>query len=453
MSMSPLPALDFTALPRAYAEGTATPSGVIQALHARIRARGEDGVWLSLRALDTLLAEAERLEAMPEAARAKLPLWGLPFGIKDSIDHIDLPTTAGCPGFAYRPQRSAAAVRRAEAAGALALGKTALDQFATGLVGRRVPGTAPVNPFNPDFVPGGSSSGSALALALGDASFTLATDTAGSGRVPAALCNVVGLKPTRGRISKAGLVPACRSFDCLTIMALTVPDAMMVLAAIEGQDDDDPYSRSLPAEAVRQIAAPFRFAVPDAEFRRSYGDEAAETGFLAAIDRLVALGGTPVEIDLNPFIAAGALLYGSFVAERYADLGDFIAAHPEAVLKVTADIIGAGRHVTGPDLYRAQHRLAVLAAEARLLWNQVALLVVPSVPRPVTIAELERDAIGPNSLLGIYTTFGNLLDLAAIAVPAGFRPDGVPHGITLIGPAFAETGFSALADRFHRRKD
>lgn len=451
--MTSLPALDFAALGRAYAEGTATPSAVLRALHARIQARGEDGVWLSLRRLDTVLAEAARLEAMPASARATLPLWGLPFGIKDSIDHVDLPTTAGCPGFAYRPARSAAAVRRAEAAGAIALGKTALDQFATGLVGRRVPGTAPVNPFNPDFVPGGSSSGSALALALGDASFTLATDTAGSGRVPAALCNVVGLKPTRGRISKSGLVPACRTFDCLTIMALTVPDAMAVLAATEGADDDDPYGRAAPAWSGRPIEAPFRFAVPGSEFRCRYGDDAAEAGFLAAIDRLTALGGTPVEADLTPFITAGALLYGPFVAERYADLGAFITAHPEAVLKVTADIIGAGRGVTGAEVYRAQHRLAALAVEARQLWDQADLLVVPSVPRPVTIAELERDPIGPNSLLGTYTTFGNLLDLAAIALPAGFRPDRVPHGITLIGPAFAETGFAALADRFHRSKD
>jgi allophanate hydrolase len=442
--------LDFASLRAAYESGAATPTAIIRELYARISARGDDGVWVSLRPIEAVLAEAARLEALEPAARAALPLWGLPFGIKDSLDYAGLPTTAGCPGFAYEPGQSAASVARTVAAGALAIGKTALDQFATGLVGVRVAGTAPVNPFNPDFISGGSSSGSAVAVAAGLLSFALATDTAGSGRVPAGLCNVVGLKPTRGRISKVGLVPACRSFDCVTVIALTVPDAMEVLAATEGADDGDPYSRAVPEGGERPIGAQFRFAVPAESFRRSRGDAAAEQGFLGAVDRLVALGGTPVEIDMAPFIEAGALLYGPFVAERYADLGDFVTNRPEAVLPVIREIIGRGRDVTASELYRAQHRLAALAVETGRLWSRVDILVVPTMPRAVTRAEIADDPVGPNTLLGTYTTFGNLLDLSAVAIPAGFRPDGVPHGITILGPAFAEIGFADLAARFHR---
>jgi allophanate hydrolase len=442
--------LDFTALGTAYGSGAATPTEIIRSLYARIAARGDDGVWVCLRPIDSVLAEAARLEALSPAARASLPLWGIPFGIKDSLDYAGLPTTAGCPGFAYRPTRSAASVGRAIAAGALAVGKTSLDQFATGLVGVRVAGTAPVNPFNPAFVSGGSSSGSALAVALGQVGFALATDTAGSGRVPAGLCNVVGLKPTRGRISKAGLVPACRSFDCVTVMAHTVPDAMAVLAATEGDDDDDPYSRAVPAGVERPIGRRFRFAVPAGSFRRQWADEAAEQGFLAAIARLEGLGGTQVEFDIAPFVEAGALLYGPFVAERFADLGEFITARPDAVLPVIREIIGRGRAVSGSELYRAQHRLAALAARTRQVWEDADIMVVPTMPRPVSRAEIAQDPIGPNTMLGTYTTFGNLLDLSAVAVPAGFRPDGVPHGITILGPAFAETGFADLAARFHQ---
>lgn len=441
--------LDFASLRSAYASGSETPSTIIRRVYDRIAARGDDGVWLALRPIDDVLAQAAKLEAMSPGDRAAKSLWGLPFGIKDSIDYAGLPTTAGCPDYAYRPDRSATSVARAEAAGALVIGKTALDQFATGLVGARVPGTAPANPYNPDFVSGGSSSGSALAVALNQVPFTLATDTAGSGRVPAGLCNVVGLKPAKGRISKLGLVPACRSFDCITVMAHVVPDAMAVLKALEGAEVADPYSRPVPPEAARTIGERFRFAVPSAAFRQKTGDAPAEIGFLTAIDRLGSLGGVPVEIDMTPFLEAGALLYGPFVAERYADLGDFIDAKPDSVLPVIRDIIGSGRSVTAAALYRAQHRLAALSIETAKLWREVDILVVPTMPRPVTRAELAADPVGPNTLLGTYTTFGNLLDLAGLAVPAGFRPDGVPHGITILGPAFAEDGFADLATRFH----
>jgi allophanate hydrolase/aspartyl-tRNA(Asn)/glutamyl-tRNA(Gln) amidotransferase subunit A len=414
--------LDFATLRAAYGSGAASPTTIVRRIYADIARRGDDGVWVSLRPIDSVLAEAARLEALSPQAQAVLPLWGLPFGIKDSLDYKGLPTTAGCPGF---------------------------DQFATGLVGTRVPGTAPSNPYNPDFIPGGSSSGSALAVALGQVSFALATDTAGSGRVPAALCNVVGLKPTRGRVSKAGLVPACRSFDCVTIMALTVPDAMEVLTAAQGIDEDDPYSREVPADVDDPIGRRFTCAVPTARFRKQHADAAAEEAFQDALQRLELLGGKPIEIDIAPFLEAGHLLYGPFVAERYADLGEFIEKQPDAVLPVTRQIIGQGRNVPATDLYRAQHRLAALAATTKRLWSDVDVLVVPTIPRPVSRAEIAEDPIGPNSLLGTYTTFGNLLDLSGIAVPAGFRPDGVPHGITILGPAFAETRFADLAARFH----
>jgi Asp-tRNA(Asn)/Glu-tRNA(Gln) amidotransferase A subunit family amidase len=232
-------------------------------------------------------------------------------------------------------------------------------------------------------------------------------------------------------------------------MAQAVPDAMAVLRALEGAELGDPYSRPVPPESARPIGERFRFAVPTAAFRQNTGDAPAEIGFLTAIDRLGDLGGVPIEIDMTPFLEAGALLYGPFVAERYADLGDFIDAQPDSVLPVIRDIIGSGRSVTAAALYRAQHRLAALSVETAGLWREVDILVVPTMPRPVSRAELAADPVGPNTLLGTYTTFGNLLDLAGVAVPAGFRPDGVPHGITILGPAFAEDGFAELATRFH----
>lgn len=442
---------DFARLRRAYRDGRGTPTAVVREVYRRIAVRGDDGTWISLLPEDQALARAAALERMSGEERARLPLWGLPFGIKDSLDLAGCETTLACPAFAYRPTRSAASVERLEVAGAIAIGKTNLDQFATGLVGVRVPGTKPCNPFDPDFVSGGSSSGSALAVAFGQVSFALATDTAGSGRVPAGFCNVVGLKPTKGRISTVGLVPACRSADCVTVMALTVEDAMEVFAAAAGADPDDPYSRVPPTNGGRPINGRFRFGVPTESFRRALADIEAERGFAAAIERLETMGGTPVEIDFAPFAEAGSLLYGPFVAERYADLGAFVAAHADALHPATREVLTAGAAIAGADVFRAQHRLAALAAAIRPVWNDIACLVVPTFPRPVRLDELEADPIGPNSMLGTYTTCGNLLDLAGIAVPAGFRADGLPHGITFLGPAFSEAGLAVLAARFQRR--
>ncbi len=442
--------LDFTRLRSAYRSGETTPSRIVETVFDRIAARGDDGVWLSLLPKETVLAMARRLESLSPGERVQLPLWGLPFGVKDSIDLAGCPTTLACPAFAYQPERSATAVERLIAAGALPIGKTNLDQFATGLVGARVLGTKPRNPFDPAYISGGSSSGSALAVSLGQVSFAVATDTAGSGRVPAGLCSVVGVKPTRGQISMVGLVPACRSADCITLMALTVDDAMEAFAAAAGFDPADPYCRIPPVE-TRTIAPAFRFGVPSAAFRRSVADAAAERGFAEALDHLAALGGTPVELDFAPFLEAGQLLYGPFVAERFADLGGFAEAHPDALHPVTREILLDGGTITGADVFMGQHRLAEIAASIRPLWDELACLVVPTYPRPVRLAALEADPIALNAMLGTYTTFGNLLDLAGIAVPAGFRPDGLPHGITLLGPAFSDRGLAGLAGRFQRK--
>ncbi|HUZ67386.1 MAG TPA: allophanate hydrolase [Beijerinckiaceae bacterium] len=442
--------LDLVRLRRAYAHGETRPSEVVRAILSRISSRGEDGVWLSLFSSERLLERAGALERLGKPERARTPLWGVPFAVKDNIAVAGLPTTAGCPAFSYLPVKSATAVARLVAAGAIPIGKTNLDQFATGLVGTRTPGKAPLNPFDPAYVCGGSSSGSAVAVATGLASFALGTDTAGSGRVPAGFCNLVGLKPTRGRVSAAGLVPACRSLDCVSIFALTVEDALAILAVAEGLDQDDPYSRPTPLNSERPIGERFRFATPDRRTRAEFGDPASETGFLSAIESLQRLGGTPVELDFAPFAEAAALLYGSFVAERTCDLGNFVATHSDSILPVTKDIICGGASASGVDVFRAQHRLAALCAPLRQVWAEVDCLVVPTYPRPVSLAEIHADPLAPNALLGVYTNFVNPMDLAAIAVPAGFRDDGLPHGVTLIGPAFSDFGLAGLASRFHR---
>lgn len=437
--------IDFTVagLTAAYAAGV-RPGDVVRETYRRIAAADDPGIFLSLVEEDAAIAAAEGLGAYDPG----WPLWGVPFAVKDNIDVVGLPTTAACPAYAYVPTRSATAVERLVAAGAILVGKTNLDQFATGLVGLRTPYPAPRNALDPGLVPGGSSSGSAVAVARGLVAFALGTDTAGSGRVPAALNNIVGLKPTRGAISARGVVPACRSLDCVSVFAGTAADAWTVMSAMAGYDAEDPWSRPL---AVGGMALPpvVRIGVPDPA-TLNVGSAIAGDAFDAALKSFPDFGAPPRRVDLSPFFAVAALLYeGAWVAERYAAIRDFIEAQPEALHPVTREIIGSARRLSAADAFAGQYRLAELARQTAPVWDDIDVLVVPSIPDICTLDEVATDPIGANSRLGVYTNFVNLLDLAAIAVPGPFRSDDRPSGVTLIAPAGRDGLLAAMAARIH----
>jgi allophanate hydrolase len=385
--------------------------------------------------------------AEPLRGEAAGPLAGLRFAVKDNIDVAHLPTTAACPGFSYRPERHASVVQRLLDAGAHVAGKTNMDQFACGLNGTRSPHGAVPNAFDARFVSGGSSSGSAWAVATGEVDFSLGTDTAGSGRVPAGLNNIVGLKPSRGLVSARGVVPAAQSVDCVSIFAPTVALAARVLAQSMGYDPADPYSRKLQL-ASEPYPRAFRFGVPD---RLSFfGDELSRAAFDDAIERLRAMGGTPVTIDYAPLASAAALLYESaLVAERYAAVRSFFDGHPEQVMEPVRGILGAGCGYSAAELCEAQTRLRGLAQTAEAMWDRIDLLVVPTAPTHYTVAQVQADPVGLNRNLGAYTNFVNLLDYAALAVPSSLRPDGLPFGITLVGRCGSDWQLAELGQRFH----
>ncbi|GIJ68242.1 allophanate hydrolase [Virgisporangium ochraceum] len=419
--------MTFARLRAAYATGV-TPREVVEALDT-----SDDTVWT---------ARADALAAADDLPRRfpgeKPPLYGIPFSVKDNIDVAGLPTTAACPDFAYTPTVSAPLVERLESAGAILVGKNNLDQFATGLTGARSPYGTPTNPFDARYIPGGSSSGSAVAVATGAVHFSIGTDTAGSGRVPAALCGVVGLKPSRGLVSTLGVVPACPSLDCPSVFAATVADATAVLDVVAGHEKADPWSRHL----TPHTAAPRRIGVP-----RDLDDP----DFAAAVARLERAGATPVPVDLAPFVAAGSLLYQAWVAERWTTLGDFVTAHPHSVHPVTREVLTKATTYTAADAFAAMHRLQALRAATAPVWDTVDALMVPTVPRTYTLDEVAADPIGTNAHLGRYTQFANLLDLAGIAVPAGFTPGGLPYGVQFLAPAGHDPALAALATAFEER--
>lgn len=444
--MSVPQSLDLAALASAYAAG-ATPVQIIREVYARIRARGEDHVWITLRPEDDVLAEAAALAARRSGGE-KLPLYGVPYAAKDNIDVAGLPTTAGCPAYAYTPAADAEVIRRLRAAGALVIGKTNLDQFATGLVGVRSPYGAPSSVFNKNYISGGSSSGSAVATAAGLVSFALGTDTAGSGRVPAAFNNLVGWKPTKGLLSTTGLVPACRSLDCISVFALTCADAAKVAEVVSAFDPADPYSR--PAPAASAFSAAFRFGIPRPDQLEFFGDREAAALYAASVERLRALGGVAVEIDYAPFRDTADLLYsGPWVAERLAAITPFAQEHPEALHPVTAGIITAASRFSAVDTFRAFYRLEELRRATAPTWDKIDVLLLPTTPTIYTHADLAAEPVLNNTRLGTYTNFVNLLDLCGVAVPAGFRADGLPLGVTLLSPAFTDAAVLALGARLH----
>ncbi len=374
-------------------------------------------------------------------------LAGLTFAVKDNIDAAGLATTAACPAFAYQPGANAVVVQKLLDAGALLLGKTNLDQFACGLNGSRSPYGAVPNAFNPAYVSGGSSAGSAYVVATGQADFSLGTDTAGSGRVPAGLNNIVGLKPSRGLISARGVVPAAQSVDCVSIFARTVATAAAVLQSAMGHDAQDPWSRKLTL-ADQPFAPSLRFGVPASlDFD---GDDAARAAFAQAVTRLEAMGGTAVSIDFAPLADVAALLYESaLVAERYTAIRGFFDAHETEVIEPVRSIIAAGRHYSAADLYAVQTEVKRLGQRADAMWGTIDVLLVPTAPTHYTLARMQQEPVALNRKLGTYTNFVNLLDYAALSVPSAMREDGLPFGITLIAPCGSDWQLAELGQRYH----
>jgi allophanate hydrolase len=437
-------------LTRAYRSRTLTPAALVEQLIAARRVHTANNIWISEVSDDALRARAQELANVDPQS---LPLYGIPFAIKDNIDFAGLSTTAGCAAFAYQPQASAPVVAALLNAGAIALGKTNLDQFATGLVGTRSPYGVCKNAFDPAYISGGSSSGSAVAVALGLASFALGTDTAGSGRVPAAFNNLIGYKPTLGSLSMRGVVPACRSLDAMSIFALTADDASRVAAVVAKFDPDDAWSRAaqVPARRGWGRTASFHFAAPRPEQLEFFGNAAYAELFDAGIERLRELGGEAHEVDIEPLLETARLLYeGPWVAERYLATEALLRSQPDAMLEVTRRIILGGGTRSALDAFRAQYRLKELVREAQAIWKIADLLLLPTAATHYRIADEQADPIRLNSTLGRYTNFVNLMDLAAVAVPAGFTPERLPFGVSLIAPAWSDADLLALAGRLQR---
>jgi allophanate hydrolase len=420
---------------------------IAQDVLARIEAYDaiQPQVWINRSPSAAVIDQARRIDARVAAGEI-LPLAGVPYAVKDNIDVADLPTTAGCPDFAYSPQRSATVVAALEAAGALMVGKTNLDQFATGLAGTRSPYGACGCVYNLDYISGGSSSGSAVAVAAGLVAFSLGTDTAGSGRVPAAINHLVGLKPTKGRWSTTGLTPACRTLDCITVFASTVAEAALIDEVVAGFDASDPYSRTEPAQ--RDEAPASAVGVPLPAQLQFFGDVESEILFAKAVARLKGLDMEVVEVDIAPLLAAAQLLYsGPWIAERAAAVEDLLRSNPAAIHPVVRGILQSGLQVTGVEAFKGQYALKDYEREAEALWRAVGAIMLPTTPTVYQIAEVPAEPLALNSNLGLYTNFVNLLDMSAIALPAGFRDNGTGFGVTLIGPAFFDKDLQILARR------
>lgn len=439
-------AQDMGGLLRAYAAGDLTPSQMVREAYAQAIADTHH-TWIDVLPLEKLLAHAAAVEAK---GMAQQPLYGVPFAIKDNIDLAGVPTTAACPEYSYTPQHSAYVVQRLMDAGAIPIGKTNLDQFATGLNGTRSPYGACRNAFDPDYISGGSSSGSAVAVALGQVLFSLGTDTAGSGRVPAAFNNLVGLKPTCGLLSASGVVPACRSLDTISVFAKQAADVATVFSIAQGFDASDAYARPAQPHGFDFGRAPhFTFAVPRADQLQFFGDRDSERLFAEAVDRMVQMGGHKVEADFAPFLETARLLYeGAWVAERYQAIHEFIDSMPLALFPVTHDIIAGARRLSAAEAFAGLYRLKALKRECDALWQSADCLVTPTAGTIYTVTQMQADPLRLNTNLGYYTNFMNLLDYSAVAIPAGFDGRGLPFGITVCAPAHQDVPLLHLAQRW-----
>lgn len=431
-----------------YLSGAMKPTDLVKQLDTEIGNEDSLNIWIRRLTLDEMLSYAKNIEGK---SIADLPLYGVPFAIKDNIDLAGIPTTAACPEYAYTPTTSATVVQRLIDAGAIPIGKTNLDQFATGLVGTRSPYGSCKNSFNPEYISGGSSAGSAVSVALGMVSFSLGTDTAGSGRVPASFNNLVGHKPTCGLLSTSGVVPACRTLDCVSIFALTAEDAAKVLESAQGFDAEDAYSRKAIDEVHTTAEKGFTFGVPKQDQLAFFDNTETPKLFKQAIEQLKALGGKAVEIDFEPFLETARLLYeGPWVAERYAAIREFFEANPDAIFPVTKQIIGGATKFSAADTYLSQYKLKALQRKAEAVWNDIDVMVTPTCGTIYTIDEVNADPVRCNSNLGYYTNFMNLLDLSATAVPTGFQSDGMPFGITICAPAFKDMQLLTLAAKVQK---
>ncbi|MCA6112449.1 allophanate hydrolase [Bradyrhizobium cenepequi] len=424
-----------------------TPAQTVARSFQRIRDHGDPAVFISLREEKEALAEAA---ALTGKNAAHLPLYGVPVAVKDNIDVLGMPTTAACPAFSYMPAHDATAVARLREAGAIIIGKTNLDQFATGLVGVRSPYGIPRNPVRDDLIPGGSSSGSAVAVSAGLVPLALGTDTAGSGRVPAMLNNIVGLKPSLGLLSTAGLVPACRTLDCISVFTLTVDDAVTALKVMAGLDGADPFSRDRPLAEMADVPAKLRLGIPRKGQLIFFGDRQSEQLYAEAIERWAGLGATLVEFDLEPFYETARLLYeGPWVAERYLVIRDLLASSPDAIHPVTREITTAGARLTAAETFAALYRLQTLRRIAERAFASMDAIVVPTAPTVYSTAQVLANPIELNSRLGTYTNFVNLLDLCGLALPSAMRSDGAPFGITLLAPAGRDALLASIGRVFH----
>lgn len=428
--------LDLDSLAAAYRSGSYTPEQLVDALYAVIARDADNPAWIWRPTREAALAEARALKARAHAA--ELPLYGVPFGVKDNIDVAGMPTTAGCPAYSYVAERSAPTVEALLAAGALCLGKLNLDQFATGLVGTRSPYGSCHNVFDEQVLSGGSSSGSGVAVAAHHVCFALGTDTAGSGRVPAALNNVVGLKPSVGLLSSEGVVPACASLDCVSVFALSVADAVRIRGVMTGS-----------AHASLRLPRHFRFGIP--ERLHSHSDASTEALFARAVDTFTALGGELVKIDFAPFLELGDMLYGPSVVERTLAVGGFIKAHREDVLPVTRDIILSGDSVDDRAQLAGMKAIARLRHACTQRLRSLDFLLTPTIPRPYTLAEDRASPRDFNDRLGVYTRFVNYLGAPVVSVPAGFRDDGLPFGVSLVGKLGEDAKLDTLAAELHAR--
>ncbi|MCG7900478.1 MAG: allophanate hydrolase [Candidatus Thiodiazotropha weberae] len=445
--------MTISALRRAYLSGSLTPEQVMQTIRKRASEYEDYNIWIHL------LSEAEQahyLDRLQQLDLARFPLWGIPFAIKDNIDLNEIPTTAACIEFAYTPTASATVVERLIAAGAIPVGKANLDQFATGLNGTRSPWGACRNAFKPDYISGGSSSGSAVSVALGLASFSLGTDTAGSGRVPACFNNLIGLKPSRGLLSTKGLVPACRSLDCITLFACDTDDANLVLSVAEAYDADDEYSRNNPFQNQKrhygERQGPLKIGVIPGQQLNFFGDQAYQQAYRDTLKQLETDGIEFIEIDYQPFAEAARLLYeGPWVAERYLATQPLIDDNPQALFPVVREIIEPGKALQAGSLFEAQYRLSGLKAICNRQLAAVDCLLTPTAGTCFTIEQMLEEPILRNSQLGYYTNFMNLLDLASVAVPTQMTTSGLPFGITLVGDAFTDRALLSIAKRIHRQ--
>ncbi|HEY8333685.1 MAG TPA: allophanate hydrolase [Tardiphaga sp.] len=435
------------AIVAAHRAGTTTPAQTVARTFQRIRDHNDPAIFISLRDEAEAIAEAEALSTRDAST---LPLYGVPVAVKDNIDVAGLPTTAACPAFAYTPTRDASAVARLRAAGAIVVGKTNLDQFATGLVGVRSPYGIPKNAVRDDLIPGGSSSGSAVAVSAGLVPLALGTDTAGSGRVPAMLNNIVGLKPSLGLIPTAGVVPACRTLDCVSIFALTVDDAVAALNVMGGYDSQDSFSRQRQVGALTEFPKGLKLGVPRNGQLIFFGDTVSEKAYGEALKRWTALGATLVAFDLEPFHETARLLYdGPWVAERLLVIRDLLASAPDAIHPVTREITIAGARQSATDTFAALYKLQGLKRTAEIAFADIDALVLPTAPTAYTTAQVLANPIELNSRLGTYTNFVNLLDLCGLALPSAMRADGIPFGITLLAPAGRDADLASIGRAFH----